>query len=652
MIDEKRPDSTDEREDDPLPVVPPARDGNDDPLGELVGVVLVLGILGVIIGTFIWRLWDGATTSAVVFLVVGFGMIGLYLFYNAEHIVKSFAKKRALVGANVLVMLILATVVLVLVSAFNGCAEGLSDESTLGKVGLGRLLKHNLVRETLGRNDLTRAGDHVISDETHKVLEGLDDTLFMIFVDMRDRQTTRNPKYGNLFKRMDALLDEYRFASPEVVVYSIDAIANPEQARRVFSEAGLLSDDLPTRDTVVLAYGGKRQDIPLKWDELMRTGSYQELFMGERVLTAGILGLTSDKKKILFLRGHNEKDPRGDRGPATVGRAATDYSEVNSSLLHNNYEVDVLSLATQGRVPEDCGILVIAGPNTALSPTEVNAVKAYLDGGGAMLLLVDPQPGSNAYGLAPVLGEYGIKAMTDMLCHVWIAQQAIVTRDDVPVSTILVPESEYKIHPIVEPLLDRYNTLYEQACVVDLEVVEGVESYELFRMPELTTRGQPSPNFAVKLNQGWQDRVAPKRGGGVREEAGDIIGSVPLAVVASREVEGAEPAAPGEKAPLTRIVVIGDSDFVLDKFLVRGSRTPFPANLALLMNAVNWLGGREKYIAIEPKTLEFARERADVSRFDHEQRQLYERSLLAVPVILIPLLVAFMGFVVWWRRRR
>ena len=115
------------------------RDAADDPVRGSVGILGGAGLLALLLAVASALIWGELPTSGLVMLVVGFGLIALFLLYNADRLVKVLARKRALVGANVVLMIILATVLLVLISTFNGCAEGLAEDSTLGRLGMGTL---------------------------------------------------------------------------------------------------------------------------------------------------------------------------------------------------------------------------------------------------------------------------------------------------------------------------------------------------------------------------------------------------------------------------------------------------------------------------------------------------------------------------------
>ncbi len=64
-----------------------------------------------------------------------------------------------------------------------------------------------------------------------------------------------------------------------------------------------------------------------------------------------------------------------------------------------------LNLLTQTAVPPDAAAVVLAGPEKALFPNEINALKNYLDQGGRILLLLEPQKDA---GLKEFLAAYGI----------------------------------------------------------------------------------------------------------------------------------------------------------------------------------------------------------------------------------------------------
>jgi ABC-type uncharacterized transport system involved in gliding motility auxiliary subunit len=90
------------------------------------------------------------------------------------------------------------------------------------------------------------------------------------------------------------------------------------------------------------------------------------------------------------------------------------------------------------------------------------------------------------------------------------------------------------------------------------------------------------------------------------------------------------------KSHVTRLVIVGDSDFAANAYLdVVGNRD-------LFLNAVSWLAEEEDLIAIRP--------------IPSDQHQIYvtasqARWVLYASTLFLPLAVLTVGGVVWLRRR-
>jgi ABC-type uncharacterized transport system involved in gliding motility auxiliary subunit len=100
------------------------------------------------------------------------------------------------------------------------------------------------------------------------------------------------------------------------------------------------------------------------------------------------------------------------------------------------------------------------------------------------------------------------------------------------------------------------------------------------------------------------------------------------------KVEEAKPLATHRKP--ARIIVSGDSDFATNSFF------HILGNGALFLNAVNFLSSRENLIGLEPRTY-------DLPYVNMTNTQM--KGTFIMSLILIPLLMAALGVVVWWRRR-
>src|SRR5262249_37204793 len=107
--------------------------------------------------------------------------------------------------------------------------------------------------------------------------------------------------------------------------------------------------------------------------------------VAEGALLAAILAVTRPADRtVYFLTGHGEHAP-------TDGDHNTGYSNVSRALEEDQFHVRELALLGPEGVPADATLVVVAGPRKDLLPGEAERIDAYLDRGGALLLLLDPE---------------------------------------------------------------------------------------------------------------------------------------------------------------------------------------------------------------------------------------------------------------------
>ena len=104
----------------------------------------------------------------------------------------------------------------------------------------------------------------------------------------------------------------------------------------------------------------------------------------EEAITNAILKVTREKNKaVYFLSGHNERD-------INDSQDGKGFAVAKKAIETQNYEVKDLNLAEKPSIPDDCAVLIIAGPKVSLLPTESAVINQYVDAGGKILLMVDP----------------------------------------------------------------------------------------------------------------------------------------------------------------------------------------------------------------------------------------------------------------------
>jgi len=197
------------------------------------------------------------------------------------------------------------------------------------------------------RFDLTAEQLYSLSDQTRQMLKGLNQDVKIIKFDKQED--------GALRDRME----EYESLTRRVTYQFIDPQQQPELAKQY----GV------TRLGEVIAVSGSRTE------RLEDTE--------EQDITNTILKVTRDKTKtVCFVEGHGER--------SLTSRDASGYGAVEGALKNENYEVKSVNLVSSNQVPSDCTVLVVAGPEQAFFPQEVSMITKFLDEGGKVMLLLDP----------------------------------------------------------------------------------------------------------------------------------------------------------------------------------------------------------------------------------------------------------------------
>jgi len=384
--------------------------------------------------------------------------------------------------------------------------------------------------------DWTEAKSHSLTDQSKKVLQGLDQEV----------------KVTALFAQIAAseakdLLERYQKAAPEkFAVEYVDPQAQPGRLAELGVEAERLEGGL-----LHVALGKESVDVKE---------------VSEVALTQAIVKLTrQEQKKVYFLDGHNERPIEGEK--AGEGDGMKDAAE---ALRNENYQVETLLLAAKGEVPADANVVIAGGPTRPLHESEHAALTRYLERGGALLVLIDPRAGTD---LGVDLATWGVEIGDDVIVD---RVQGLFGRPTTPFA------AEYGDHDITRELGDA--TLFHVARSVQ---------------PAESAKGAIAPIVRTG-EQSWAERDMDRlltKGEAEYNADSDVKGPVSLAVAGTLEL-GAPPAPTEGEAPAApksaRIVVMGDSDFASNQ-LIREFR-----NRDLFVNSVNWLLGDVEAISVRP----------------------------------------------------
>jgi len=418
------------------------------------------------------------------------------------------------------------------------------------------------------RFDLTETREFSLSPQTIQILKSLKEPL---------RVTAFYTAGAYDRQQAEDRLKEYSQHTDKLTYEFIDPDMQPGLARQF---------EITRDGTLVFQMGGKRQEI------------YSTL---ESDLTGAILKLRRDKPKaVYFLTGHRERDPEtySDEG----------YSDMRQRLEKDNYRVATLNLVITDTVPSDAAVIVVAGPQAAFSDKERATLATYLDGGGRVLVMLDP---GLPDPMGDLLSKWGVTLRNDFVLDptnnfLGDARSPVVSR--------------YPFHTITKDL-PGLTTFFPLARSINVSSVAGV-SY--------TT-------LVSSSHDSWGETDLQSRQAKFDADK-DSRGPVDLAV-AVEQTSGAADTGSTQK-PKARLVVIGDSDFAANSVLLRVQGAI--GNADLFLNAVNWLAEEETLISLRaqptpPRFLMLTGEQVNL--------------IFLVTVIVLPALVLIAGGVVWWQRR-
>ena len=455
----------------------------------------------------------------------------------------------------------------------------LAAASVLVVVGILAAINYLAARHNR-RWDLTAARQFSLSDQTKKVL-----------ADLKEPINIRVFARTEEFQRYRDRLDEYTYQSKKVSVEYID----PEKRPGIAQQYGVTS-----LGTVVFDFKGRNEKVTSD---------------GEQELTNGLIKVIQGRQpKVYFTQGHGEKD--------TTSADRSGYQGIGSAMTSSNFVVEKLALAQTTAVPADADIVVIAGPKTDFLGPEVDALRAYLNRAGKLLVMLDPvlkadQP--QPANLQALLKEWGISANNDVVLDVSGMGRLIGTDESVPVAV------SYPAHAITE----NFNLLTAYPLARSITPVEGGA-----RVAQKLVETSPSS---------WAETNLKSLTGGepAKIDGDDKRGPISLGAAVSGPATTAAPpegkdieaaAKPAE----VRIVAFGDADFASNAALgVQGNRD-------LFLNTLNWLAQQENLIAIRPKDPE---DRRITLTADQERRIFY------LTVLIVPGLILLAGVQTWWRRR-
>lgn len=430
------------------------------------------------------------------------------------------------------------------------------------------------------RWDVTKVKQHTLTDSTKELIGNLYQEIRMTAF-----FTGLAPKY------LEDMLKEYeRLSGGKIVTEIIDPIVQIGYASQFGS-----------------TISSKEQKVFVQSGDEKREVNFTDKTLTEEQLTNAILRVTRKVRRVYFLTGHNEYniDEAGDEGLKAF-----------EAILATNHVISKrIMLGITGDIPEDCDVLVIAGPKSHFTKEEEKIINDYLLEGGDALFLIEN-----------VIVTTLDKPLTEDQIHKNPSLNSILNNWGINIADdIVVDLSSHASGDVGSPATNNY--MAHRSIVNDLDYTFFIRprsiSIQKGRRP--TIRLAPVIlTVSEKNSWGETNRTLQVN----FDEGVDRAGPVPIAFAIWEKKDKDENSD-------TRIIVITDADFLTNAYIGQYS------NARLGVNTINWLSEVDYKIIFDQKEV-------NVERLDLTSQQ---KRMVGVMLYLVPLLIATVGIMIWMRRR-
>lgn len=428
------------------------------------------------------------------------------------------------------------------------------------------------------RWDATRFKQHTLSDHSIEVIHSLKApvqcTAFYVGLP---------PKY------LEDLLAEYtRISKGNITTEIVDPI-------RQIGYAAQFGDVIDGKQKKLFVISGQeRREIDFTNESL-----------NEEHLTNALIRVTRDKSKVYFLTGHGEASLSVEK-PESLTKFAI-------SLAENNIDPNELLLTDETVIPDDCDVLVIAGPREHYTGPQYKLIHEYLDRGGDALFLIEhtlvttpdkplkPKEFSKNPSLNVILNKWGVSISSDI----------VIDLDSHASGDVGSPATRnYKAHQGLTKGLD-YTFYVRPRSIAFL----SARAKDLKMAPFVLTESREKSwgETDRELNIKFDEKV---------DRAGPIIISA-VVLGPKNEIRKSD----------TRLIVFTDADFLSDTYI------DYYSNAQMGLNVIKWLSELDyKMFVIKDET--------QVARLDLTSRQ---KRMIAFILFCFPVLILCSGLLVWMK---
>ncbi|MDA0797757.1 MAG: GldG family protein [Chloroflexi bacterium] len=491
---------------------------DDAPLATGTGAV---GVVGLVVGALVRLLAPTIGASGTIVASVGLALVAFAALERLARTSSMVGRRRRRYGLSVTMTLVAFATLVVAVNL--------------------------LVSELNVRADLTAARQFTLADQTAAILDGMESpieaTAFFV-----DRFDGANQDLAALRDRTENLLREFERMSDGRFSYRF---VDPETQPSVALELGINRYPAVVFDAV---------------DSGLRSTSLASSNVEQSFLTALLIATGGAQKVAYILTGHREM-VADDNGVSS----ARGFGVAVEGLRNDTFQVASLNLINTGAVPSNAAVLIVASPLDAVTSLEAAALDVYLQGGGRILVTVEPESDRS---WAAWLARWGINVgdgyVIDMGNHV-------AGRPGVP---ILAPDQYQALYITGGLDVTIFPGLAPVGFITDPSLILNLVDFDILGM---TT---PDSFTGMQLSQtepSAESDIHPYVVGLLMRSVGPLDMPAPDATTAQ----------------LATLAVFGDGDFASNRFF------PALSNGDLFLNVVNELTGDVPLVPVRAKPLEF-----------------------------------------------
>lgn len=390
------------------------------------------------------------------------------------------------------------------------------------------------------------------------------------------------------------LLEKYQVLSDHLKIERIDDLTGRTDIMQEYS--------LSTSDSlIVVKCGSKEKTINSDDMYTFDYSTYQTVDTKEEAITNAIVDVITDEKPTVYFMSNH------------VMYADSNFSQVKQEIADDANEIGTVDLLVNGKVPEDCNILVITTLKEDITEVERDYITDYINNGGKLLLLCGPNlTGNELTNFNQILALYGITI-----------EDGIIFEQDT--ARVLNGYPDILVEDVQANSTTKNMNMNLKACFIDAAAITLMDDSE--KLAELGVTYETlltTSNTAfirTNLNLNTVSRTSEDS-----EEKAYIIGAM-----ATKEIDS-------EKT--SKLIIYSNELFASDGTIPIGSYTYIMSTLYnnkdIVANAVSYLNNKENTITI--------RKNSESVTYSVTQKQ---HNIIMGIIFIIPFVIILIGIIVW-----